>query len=119
MVRYSAHRLVHLQALSLLSTRNRHAWQDTRMSPPRILLCGDVLGRLNQLFKRVLSVSFFLAHWAYRNAYVSLGLFFFFLFCFVFSLIAPSSLVLGQQIGGPFRCATLRGTVLSGLSGPA
>lgn len=27
------------------------------MSPPRILLCGDVLGRLNQLFKRVQSVN--------------------------------------------------------------
>ncbi|KAL9255045.1 Zinc finger CCCH domain-containing protein [Drosera capensis] len=27
------------------------------MAPPRILLCGDVLGRLNQLFKRVQSVS--------------------------------------------------------------
>ncbi|GAB2293004.1 hypothetical protein Dimus_027227 [Dionaea muscipula] len=27
------------------------------MAPPRILLCGDVLGRLNQLFKRVHSVS--------------------------------------------------------------
>ncbi|KAG0486838.1 hypothetical protein HPP92_008933 [Vanilla planifolia] len=26
-------------------------------SPPRILLCGDVLGRLNQLYKRVLSVN--------------------------------------------------------------
>ncbi|XP_020579449.1 zinc finger CCCH domain-containing protein 59 [Phalaenopsis equestris] len=26
-------------------------------SPPRILLCGDVLGRLNQLFKRVQSVN--------------------------------------------------------------
>ncbi|XP_019053876.1 PREDICTED: zinc finger CCCH domain-containing protein 64 isoform X2 [Nelumbo nucifera] len=27
------------------------------MAPPRILLCGDVLGRLNQLFKRVSSVN--------------------------------------------------------------
>ncbi|KAJ4848283.1 hypothetical protein Tsubulata_045022 [Turnera subulata] len=27
------------------------------MAPPRILLCGDVLGRLNQLFKRVQSVN--------------------------------------------------------------
>ncbi|XP_041005557.1 zinc finger CCCH domain-containing protein 64 [Juglans microcarpa x Juglans regia] len=27
------------------------------MSPPRILLCGDVLGRLDQLFKRVSSVN--------------------------------------------------------------
>ncbi|XP_023516975.1 zinc finger CCCH domain-containing protein 64 isoform X1 [Cucurbita pepo subsp. pepo] len=27
------------------------------MSPPRILLCGDVLGRLNQLYKRVVSVN--------------------------------------------------------------
>ncbi|KAJ8750779.1 hypothetical protein K2173_015960 [Erythroxylum novogranatense] len=27
------------------------------MAPPRILLCGDVFGRLNQLFKRVLSVN--------------------------------------------------------------
>ncbi|OMO91652.1 Zinc finger, CCCH-type [Corchorus olitorius] len=27
------------------------------MAPPRILLCGDVLGRLNQLFKRVNSVN--------------------------------------------------------------
>lgn len=27
------------------------------MAPPRILLCGDVLGRLNQLFKRVTSVN--------------------------------------------------------------
>ncbi|KAM7515640.1 hypothetical protein LguiA_005223 [Lonicera macranthoides] len=27
------------------------------MAPPRILLCGDPLGRLNQLFKRVLSVN--------------------------------------------------------------
>ncbi|EXB38846.1 Zinc finger CCCH domain-containing protein 64 [Morus notabilis] len=27
------------------------------MAPPRILLCGDVLGRLNQLFKRVASVN--------------------------------------------------------------
>ncbi|PON90068.1 hypothetical protein TorRG33x02_141000, partial [Trema orientale] len=25
------------------------------MAPPRILLCGDVLGGLNQLFKRVAS----------------------------------------------------------------
>ncbi|XP_034700474.1 zinc finger CCCH domain-containing protein 64 isoform X2 [Vitis riparia] len=27
------------------------------MAPPRILLCGDVLGRLNQLVKRILSVN--------------------------------------------------------------
>ncbi|KAJ0090082.1 hypothetical protein Patl1_13476 [Pistacia atlantica] len=27
------------------------------MAPPRILLCGDVLGRMNQLFKRVQSVN--------------------------------------------------------------
>ncbi|KAF5192020.1 Zinc finger ccch domain-containing protein, partial [Thalictrum thalictroides] len=27
------------------------------MAPPRILLCGDVFGRLNQLFKRVSTVS--------------------------------------------------------------
>ncbi|KAL5572475.1 hypothetical protein UlMin_022072, partial [Ulmus minor] len=27
------------------------------MAPPRILLCGDVSGRLNQLFKRVASVN--------------------------------------------------------------
>lgn len=27
------------------------------MSPPRILLCGDVFGRLNQLYKRVISVN--------------------------------------------------------------
>uniref|UniRef100_A0A1S4DYF2 C3H1-type domain-containing protein n=2 Tax=Cucumis melo TaxID=3656 RepID=A0A1S4DYF2_CUCME len=27
------------------------------MSPPRILLCGDVFGRLNQLYKRVVSVN--------------------------------------------------------------
>lgn len=27
------------------------------MAPPRVLLCGDVFGRLNQLFKRVSSVS--------------------------------------------------------------
>ncbi|VFQ83024.1 unnamed protein product [Cuscuta campestris] len=27
------------------------------MAPPRILLCGDVAGRLNQLFKRVSTVS--------------------------------------------------------------
>ena len=30
----------------------------TLMAPARILLCGDVLGRLNQLYKRVQSVSF-------------------------------------------------------------
>ncbi|XAR67160.1 hypothetical protein NMG60_11013617 [Bertholletia excelsa] len=29
----------------------------SRMASPRILLCGDVLGRLNQLFKRVASVN--------------------------------------------------------------
>ena len=67
----SAHGLFHLQLQLQASDFRVHSPEpslslaQTHMAPPRILLCGDVLGRLNQLFKRVSSVSLSLSMYIY------------------------------------------------------
>lgn len=83
------------------------------MSPPRILLCGDVFGRLNQLYKRVISV-FLLLLLSSRSAWS----------VFVLSSILFANwseltcATIGQQIGRSIRCASLCWPVFSGLNRP-
>jgi len=76
---------------------------------PRILLCGDVLGRLNQLFKRVSSVSLTLSFVASNLWFVSIV---------THSEHCFHVVVAGDQICRSIRRALMRGPVLPGLTGP-
>ena len=82
---------------------------------PRILLCGDVLGRLSQLFKRVSSVPLSL------SLSLSTSRVYYHLHSFRFRCRYTDSCAVfsGEQIGGSIRRALVRGPVLPGLAGAA
>jgi len=75
---------------------------------PRILLCGDVLGRLSQLFKRVSSVSLTVSFVASNLGFVSIV---------THSEHCFHVIAAGEQICRSIRRAFVRRPVFPGLTG--